>query len=200
MRSNRLSLSAAALALLLSAPGAEAQDAAAPASAPPDSGLVRPLELVVDVSDRTLTVQQGDEVLRTYTVAVGRERYPTPRGEFHIRRIVWNPRWVPPNTGWARGKRAAEPGDPNNPMGRVKLFFREPDYYVHGTNNEESLGTAASHGCVRMANEDAISLAQLVMEHGGELRSPGWFTRVLNRVRNTRQVTLSRPVRISVRE
>lgn len=158
------------------------------------------VRLVVDLSDRQLSVVQGDEVERTYSVAIGKPAHPTPQGEFRIRRIIWNPRWVPPDASWARGKRARGPGDPRNPMGRVKMFFKEPDYYVHGTHQEDSLGQAESHGCIRMRNADVIDLAKIVMEHGGENREPGWFQRVVNRVTHTQDVRLSAPVRFEVRD
>lgn len=157
-----------------------------------------PMRLEVSLDERKLRVIQADSVLKSYPVAIGKAAHPTPRGKFGIRRVIWNPRWVPPNVGWARGKKARGPGDPNNPMGRVKLFFQEPDYYVHGTNNEESLGEAASHGCVRMANDDIVELARVVMENGGESRPPAWYTRVLNYVRSTSEVRLSEPVTLTV--
>ena len=78
------------------------------------------------------------------------------------------------------------------------MFFREPTYYLHGTNDEESVGDAVSHGCVRMRNDDIIELAKLVMKHGGEPREPGWFQRILNRVRSTHEVRLSTPVPIRI--
>jgi murein L,D-transpeptidase YcbB/YkuD len=51
-------------------------------------------------------------------------------------------------------------------MGKVKLMFNGP-YYLHGTPTVSSIGHAASHGCVRMRNEDATDLAQLVQASGG---------------------------------
>lgn len=157
------------------------------------------LRVVVDLSDRELYVIRGGEVERTYPVAIGKPGHPTPRGEFRIRRIIWNPGWVPPDAAWARGKKARAPGDPQNPMGRVKMFFKEPDYYVHGTHQEDSLGRAESHGCIRMRNDDVIELAKTVMQAGGENREPGWFRRVINRVTHTQDVRLSQPVRFEVR-
>lgn len=176
-----------------------AADTVAAASSVPVSTARGPLRLEVSLADRRLYVYQGDTELRSYAVAVGKDQHPTPQGEFRIRRVIWNPRWVPPKVGWARGKTAKGPGDPANPMGKVKMFFQEPDYYIHGTNNEESLGQAASHGCVRMANEDIVSLAQLVMEHGGEPREPSWFQRILNRVRRSQEVRLPEPVPVVIR-
>ena len=155
--------------------------------------------ITVDLSDRKLYVTEGGETVREYSVAIGQRRHPTPTGAFSVRRMVWNPRWVPPDAEWAKEKRAREPGDPRNPMGRVKIFFRAPDYYIHGTRETDSLGQAESHGCIRMRNDDVIELARMVMENGGERRDPGWFQRVINRVRSTQEVRLSNPVPMRVR-
>ena len=155
------------------------------------------LRLEVDISEKKLTVIEEGEAVRTFDVTVGTSRHPTPSGSYKIDWIVWNPSWNPPNSDWARGKKPVAPG-PNNPMGRVKMFFRQPAYYIHGTNRDDQIGQAASHGCVRMRNEDVIELAQLVMEHGGEVRSPNWFKRVINRFRDTREVTLGAPVRVKI--
>jgi hypothetical protein len=48
------------------------------------------------------------------------------------------------------------------------LHFKEPDYYIHGTDDDDSFGEAESHGCIRMHEEDVTELARLVMEHGGK--------------------------------
>lgn len=154
--------------------------------------------LEVDLSERRLRVMSDKEVLKSYPVAIGKSEHPTPRGSFAIRRVVWNPRWVPPKEEWAKDKTVKEPGDPDNPMGKVKLFFKDPDYYIHGTNAEESLGLAASHGCLRMANSDVIELAKIVMENSGETRPPSWYRRVLNFVTSTHEVRLSNPIPVRI--
>ena len=152
----------------------------------------------IDISERRLYVEENGEVIGSYAVAVGTSKHPTPRGSFTMRRIIWNPRWVPPNVAWAKGKKAREPGDPANPMGKVKIFFKEPDYYVHGTNAPETVGSAASHGCVRMRNADVIEFATLLMEHGGAPVEAGFVQRMINRVRSTREVRLSNPIPLRV--
>jgi lipoprotein-anchoring transpeptidase ErfK/SrfK len=157
------------------------------------------VRLEVSLSERVLIAHRGEEEVGRYRVAVGKSTHPTPTGTFRVRRIIWNPGWVPPKAPWARGKTPKAPGEPGNPMGRVKIFFQEPDYYIHGTPEEESLGSAASHGCLRLANDDVIELAKLLMEHGGEARPPGWFQRVLNRVRSTEEVRLPRGVPLTIR-
>ena len=156
------------------------------------------LQLRVDLSARELQVIEGGDVVESYPVAIGKPSYPTPKGTFRIRRIIWNPRWVPPDSKWARNKIARAPGDPKNPMGRVKIFFQEPDYYIHGTREVDSLGQAESHGCIRMRNSDVVSLAQRVMAAGGKPAEEGFIRRVINRVRSTREVRLSNPVTFEV--
>jgi lipoprotein-anchoring transpeptidase ErfK/SrfK len=158
-----------------------------------------PLSLVVDVTTRELYVVRGADTVATHRVAVGKPQYPTPTGTFQISRLAWNPRWVPPDSEWARGRKPAGPGDPRNPMGRVKIFFKQPDYYIHGTRAVDSLGEAESHGCVRMRNSEVIELAKLVMEHGGQPRPATWYQRVLNTVRRTQEVHLSTPVSVTIR-
>jgi lipoprotein-anchoring transpeptidase ErfK/SrfK len=156
------------------------------------------IRLHVDLSERTLQVIENGEVTESYPVAIGKPSYPTPKGNFSIRRIIWNPRWVPPDSKWARDKKARGPGDPANPMGRVKIFFSEPDYYIHGTRETDSLGQAESHGCIRMRNSDAIALAKRVMNAGGKPVQPGFVRSVINRIRSTREVRLSRPVSVRI--
>jgi lipoprotein-anchoring transpeptidase ErfK/SrfK len=196
-RARRTVLTAFATGMLIGGGGAATQAAAterAEVAAAQDG-----FSITVDLSDRMLYVNRGGETVREYRVAVGQSRHPTPTGSFRVGRLIWNPRWVPPDAEWAREKRAREPGDPRNPMGRVKIFFRAPDYYIHGTRETDSLGQAESHGCVRMRNADVIELARMVMENGGARRSPGWFQRVINRVRSTQDVRLSQPVPLRVR-
>ena len=152
----------------------------------------------IDISERKLYVEQNGSVIESYNVAVGTSEHPTPRGSYSVRRMIWNPRWVPPDSDWAKDEKVREPGDPKNPMGRVKIFFREPTYYIHGTNAESSIGTAASHGCVRMLNKDVIELARLLIDTTGAPIEPGLIQRLINRVRQTREVRLHEAVPLRV--
>jgi lipoprotein-anchoring transpeptidase ErfK/SrfK len=183
-------------------PGSEAPAAAAVAFAAGDplrDESLGTLSLVVSVGERRLHVVRGGTVVKSYPVAVGKPGHPTPRGSFQVRRVIWNPSWVPPRAGWAAGRKPKGPGEPGNPMGKVKMFFREPDYYIHGTEQGESLGTAASHGCIRMSNADVMELAEVVMASGGQPRDRSWFQRVRDRVRRSQEVRLQQPVRLQVR-
>jgi lipoprotein-anchoring transpeptidase ErfK/SrfK len=156
--------------------------------------------LAADLSARKLTVYLGDSVVAKYDVAVGKDSKPTPPGQFMIHRIVWNPAWIPPDEPWAKGKKAQPPGAAANPMKLVKIFFKEPDYYIHGTDEIESLGEAESHGCLRMHPDDAYRVARFVMEHGGQPRDESWFSRVLHFRSQTKTVMLDNPIRLTVTE
>jgi len=128
-----------------------------------------PLRLEVSLSSRELKVIEDGQVARTYGVAVGRPGHATPKGSFKTGTIDWNPAWTPPDADWARNKKPQPPGAPSNPMQGVKIYFRAPAYYIHGTNNPNSIGEAASHGCIRMTEDDAMSLARLIESAGGSV-------------------------------
>jgi lipoprotein-anchoring transpeptidase ErfK/SrfK len=138
------------------------------------------IRVEADLSERKLYIKTGDSTLEAFDVAVGKGSKPTPEGNYSIRKIIWNPAWIPPDEPWARNKKPEAPGAKSNPMKLVKIFFKEPDYYIHGTGDIESLGSAASHGCLRMDPDDAYRVARYLMNHGGSPRDENWFWRVLH--------------------
>jgi len=155
------------------------------------------LTLTARLSTRTLIVRRGSEPVQEYSIAVGSDKHPTPTGSFAIRKIVWNPSWTPPDREWAKNKRPQEPGHPDNPMKMVKLFFREPDFYIHGTGAVGSLGSAASHGCLRMDPEQAGELGLMVMDNGGVSRDWDWVKGILH-LGEERTVNLQRPAPLTI--
>jgi lipoprotein-anchoring transpeptidase ErfK/SrfK len=138
-----------------------------------------PLTMAASTEKKILVVRIGPNDVKKFNVAVGTKAHPTPTGRFTVKHLIWNPAWVPPDAGWAKGKQPAKPGDPKNPMRAVKIFFQEPDYYIHGTDNEESIGYAASHGCIRMQEADAVELARYLMEHAGVHHNDDWYSNVV---------------------
>ena len=158
------------------------------------------LRLVADLSDKRLKMYEADTLVWQYPISDGTAGYPTPPGEYKIRRLVWNPRWTPPpNAEWAKKYKAQAPGTRANPMKVAKIFFREPDYYIHGTAETGRLGNAASHGCLRMDPEHIAEVARYVMEHGGQPRDENWFWRVLHFRSEEKPVYLKSPVRLTVK-
>jgi len=157
-----------------------------------------PLRIDLNIPALKLVVYEGDRVLETYPVAVGLPEFPTPTGKFTITHAEWNPWWYPPrHREWARNERDTPPG-PNNPMGRVKLFFM-PLYFIHGTPAGESIGTPASHGCVRMLNRDVIELSRLIHDRAAPHVSSAEIEAILARPSSTRRVNFRRDVEVVIR-
>jgi len=119
------------------------------------------VRLELNVPAYRLEVLRGDSVVRRFRVSVGMRSDRTPLGEFAVTEVTWNPWWHPPNREWARKDTVTPPGA-TNPMGVVKLLIGGL-YFVHGTPFEASIGLAASHGCVRLRNADAIELARILL-------------------------------------
>ena len=157
------------------------------------------LRLVAVLSERRLKMYEADTLVWQYPISPGMPSYPTPAGEYKIRRLVWNPRWTPPpDAEWAKKYTAKEPGNPANPMKVVKIFFKEPDYFIHGTAETYRLGEDASHGCLRMDPEHVAEVAKFIMEHGGQAREESWFWRVLHFRNEEKPIILSNPVPLTV--
>jgi len=95
------------------------------------------------------------------------------------------------------GKTAKEPGNPGNPMQLVKIFFSGPDYYIHGTDQVDTIGSSASHGCLRMDPIEAAELAIRVMEASGARKDSTWYQSAIEKG-ETRTVMLPRKVEIVI--
>jgi lipoprotein-anchoring transpeptidase ErfK/SrfK len=155
------------------------------------------LSIVVKLAERRLHVYEHGRLIHTYVVSVGMPKHRTPRGAYHITHVVWNPWWIPPKVPWARGKGPTPPG-PKNPMGRVKMYFA-PEYYIHGTPEEATLGEPVSHGCIRMYERDAIALARLVLRRGKPGVSEATIDKILAHPRMTETMMLAHPIPLEVR-
>jgi lipoprotein-anchoring transpeptidase ErfK/SrfK len=91
---------------------------------------------------------------RAYPIAVGQPAYPTPSGIYRIITKQTNPTWFPPDSPWAAGLGPVPPGV-GNPLGTRWMGISAPGIGIHGTPVSSSIGTAASHGCIRMYINDA---------------------------------------------
>ena len=117
-----------------------------------------PSYLTLDRGTFTLRLWKHLKLAKSYTVAVGQEGLETPEGLYHIQEKQVNPSWHVPNSAWA-GDLAGQviPPGPEDPIkARWMAIFEGAG--IHGTEEVESLGSAASHGCVRMSIPDVIEL------------------------------------------
>lgn len=119
-----------------------------------------PERLELSRSRRALTLYRGEVALKTYRVAVGRPGWETPLGQFHVFQMVRDPAWKHPLT-----HKIFPSGAAGNELGHYWIgFSTDGDTAIgfHGTPHPETVGRAASHGCVRMHERDIAELFQLV--------------------------------------
>lgn len=117
------------------------------------------IRLVLRLSDRRVYVFDGENEIASYPVAVGKDGWETPAGSFEVIQTVENPQWQNPWTG------EVMPPGPDTALGLRWIGFwtdGENTIGFHGTPTIDSIGSAASHGCVRMHNEDVVALYEKV--------------------------------------
>lgn len=113
------------------------------------------VKLVLRLGERRVYVYRGETEIASYPVAVGKPGWETPTGTFQVIQKVENPIWQNPWTGEVR--QAGE----NSALGLRWIGFWDDGKDAigfHGTPTVNSIGQAASHGCVRMRNEDVVAL------------------------------------------
>lgn len=117
-----------------------------------------PTYLTLDRGSFTLRLWEHLKLAEEYTVAVGMEGLETPEGLYAIEEKEENPVWRVPDSAWA-GDLAGQtiPPGPSNPI-KARWMGIYEGAGIHGTEETESLGTAGSHGCVRMAIPDVEEL------------------------------------------
>ena len=119
--------------------------------------------IVVDTSRRKLYYVLVDQLAYDYPISVGRDGF-TWTGTETISHIQPWPDWHPPPEMRQRDPHLPEKmtGGIRNPLGSMALYLGNSLYRIHGTNDEETIGEAASSGCFRMTNASVLHLATLV--------------------------------------
>lgn len=110
----------------------------------------------------------GEAVVETYPISIGRMDWGTPLGQTQIISKVVDPSWYPPQS--IREEHAADnrplppvvPAGPDNPLGRHAMRLGIPGYLIHGTNKPAGVGMRVTHGCIRMFPEDIERLFQMI--------------------------------------
>jgi lipoprotein-anchoring transpeptidase ErfK/SrfK len=110
--------------------------------------------IVIHRGENRLRLYDGMRLHRTFGVATGEARYPTPLGNFHVV-VKWrDPWWYPPASDWAKDAEPIPPG-PGNPLGTRWMGLSVPAVGIHGTPDPASIGYSVSHGCIRMRIPEA---------------------------------------------
>ena len=117
--------------------------------------------IVIRRGSNRLELYDGMKLRRSFGVATGQSKYPTPLGRFEII-VKWrNPWWYPPASDWAKDAKPIPPG-PGNPLGTRWMGISSPAVGIHGTPDSASIGYSVSHGCIRMLIPDVEWLFQQV--------------------------------------
>jgi lipoprotein-anchoring transpeptidase ErfK/SrfK len=117
------------------------------------------VNLLLKLNERKVYIYKGSQIVATYPVAIGKKGRETPTGEWQVMETLVNPGWTNFNTG-----KMMPPGK-NNPLGSRWIGFwtdGKDTIGFHGTNKPDSIGKAASNGCVRMYDRDVQALYPLI--------------------------------------
>jgi lipoprotein-anchoring transpeptidase ErfK/SrfK len=115
--------------------------------------------ITIDRGNFKLRLFKGLKLSKTYGVAVGMPAYPTPTGRYSIANKAVNPAWTAPNSPWAGAyaNETVEGGSAENPL-KARWMGIVNGVGIHGTGAPGSIGSRASHGCIRMTVPDVIDL------------------------------------------
>jgi lipoprotein-anchoring transpeptidase ErfK/SrfK len=117
-----------------------------------------PAVIVVNRGAFQLSLYRKLKLAKTYPIAVGQVGLETPAGLYNVENKAVNPSWHVPNSDWA-GSLAGTvvPPGPSNPI-KARWMGIYAGAGIHGTDSTGSIGTAASHGCIRMLIPDVVEL------------------------------------------
>ncbi len=133
----------------------------------PDNPALAGRKVVIDTVERFLEIHdESDKLIAEFPITPGSSTLPAPIGTWKILGIAVLP-WFRHDEGVLNSGVKTDnfynlPAGPNNPVGVLWMGLNKPHVGVHGTNNPETIGRAASHGCIRTANWDAARIKDLV--------------------------------------
>lgn len=125
-----------------------------------------PLAIKIDIKTNMLGIFESDKLMAAYPVTVGSAQTASPIGEWKVSGITKLPRFRYDKEMLEHGQRSRDfhmlPPGPNSRVGVIWIALNKKGIGIHGTNEPETIGHAASHGCIRLANWDVVRLAQKV--------------------------------------
>ena len=114
-----------------------------------------------------LELSQDGKLVGSYPITAGSESLPAPEGKWFVKGMAWMPTFRWDKAMLQKGERSDNacelPPGPNNPVGILWMQLNRDGIGFHGTDDPETIGRASSHGCIRLANWDALDLAKKVL-------------------------------------
>jgi lipoprotein-anchoring transpeptidase ErfK/SrfK len=122
----------------------------------------------IDTKNKILTVMDGEKVLAAFPITPGSKQLPAPIGTWQIVKITTMPWFRWDKSMLLHGRRSGDfhsiPPGPRNEVGVVWIGLNKKGIGIHGTNNPASIGRSTSHGCIRLANWDAVRVLNAVTQ------------------------------------
>jgi hypothetical protein len=119
--------------------------------------------IVVRRDVNRLYFYEGLKLEKTYPVATAAAGYVTPPGSWIVVNKAENPTWYNPAPDtWGADLPLVIPPGPGNPLGTRAIYLNAPGIRIHGTADVNSIGTHASHGCIRMLMADVEELYPMI--------------------------------------
>jgi len=122
----------------------------------------------IDTKSKVLTITDGGKILAAFPITPGSKQLPAPIGTWQIVKVTTLPWFRWDKAMLMHGKRSGDfhniPPGPRNEVGLVWIGLNKKGIGIHGTNNPDSIGRSASHGCIRLANWDAIQVLNAVTQ------------------------------------
>jgi lipoprotein-anchoring transpeptidase ErfK/SrfK len=122
----------------------------------------------VDTKDKTLTITEGKKILAAFPITPGSKQLPAPIGTWQIVKIATLPWFRWDKAMLMHGKRSGDfhniPPGPRNEVGLVWIGLNKKGIGIHGTNSPDTIGHSSSHGCIRLANWDAVQVLNAVTQ------------------------------------
>ncbi|HEX2192257.1 MAG TPA: L,D-transpeptidase/peptidoglycan binding protein [Acidimicrobiales bacterium] len=114
--------------------------------------------ILVRTGENMLYLYENGRIAKSWPVATGTAQFPTPTGTWRVVQKLVNPTWINPGSAWARNMPPKIGPGPNNPLGTRALALNASGILIHATSDRSSIGFSASHGCIRMSEEDEMDL------------------------------------------
>jgi lipoprotein-anchoring transpeptidase ErfK/SrfK len=122
----------------------------------------------VDTKNKDLTITDGGKILAAFPITPGSKQLPAPIGTWQIVKVATLPWFRWDKAMLMHGKRSGDfhniPPGPRNEVGLVWIGLNKKGIGIHGTNTPDSIGRSASHGCIRLANWDAVRVLNAVTQ------------------------------------
>lgn len=133
-------------------PSPRATQSPIPTKTPPPEASAGAWLITVSISEQRLYLYDGRKLFRQYSVSTGKQTTPTPSGKWRVSEKTELKPGTEYGTRWMR----LESFDP------ATGGYKWTDYGIHGTNEEDKIGTPVSAGCIRLHNADVEELYSLI--------------------------------------